>query len=537
MPRTTLLLPWLLPAALAAAAPQAPAADRDPARAFFQRGEVVRAEIALGAAERERLRTKPREYVAGELRLAGVPFAKVGIKLKGAAGSFREIDDRPGFTVHLGKFGGDARFHGLKRFHLNNGVQDESRLCEWIGHDVFAAAELPAPRVAHAHVWLDGKDLGLYVLRESFDEAFLRRVFGHADGNLYDGGFCQDVDAPLEKDAGDGGDDHADLLALCEGCRGVDPTRDAQLAKLVDVPGFVDFMALESMLNHWDGYTRNMNNYRVWLPRAGRAVFLPHGMDQLLSDAANPVLDHPPAIVASAVMQQPAFRKRYRERLKALLPLFAPARLAPRVQAIAARLHAELATTDRAAASAHTDAVRDLLARIEARHQSLERQVKAPEPKPLQLAVGKPLALKAWQPAAETEHVELARKSSNVGGTLFARCTERGAEPRHGAWRQHVLLANGRYELRGTARCEDVLPPPADEHGEHGGVRLRAGDHRSEGLRGEQPWRELVCAFEVNEFQRVVELACDLRAFTGKAWFRLDTLRLVRLPDDDAQGR
>jgi hypothetical protein len=37
--------------------------------------------------------------------------------------------------------------------------------------------------------------------------------------------------------------------------------------------------------------------------------------------------------------------------------------------------------------------------------------------------------------------------------------------------------------------------------------------------------------FEVGEFQANVELACDVQGFTGKAWFRLDSLQLVRLPD------
>ncbi|MFN9704477.1 MAG: CotH kinase family protein, partial [Planctomycetota bacterium] len=332
-------------AAAPAPAQQKPAAD-DPAKAFFARQPVVRVRIDLAADQRQKLRQDGRKYATAALRLDGKEFAAVGVKLKCAAGSYQEIDERPGFTVHLGKAGGDARFFGLEKFHLNNGAQDGTRLHEWVGNGVFAAAGLPAPRVAHALVELDGKALGLYVLREAFDGEFLQRSFGGKDGNLYDGGFCQDVDQELQRDAGNGPDDRADLQRLARACQGVDARREAALQVLIDLPHFLDFLALEAMLGHWDGYSLNMNNYRLWLPTSRPAVFLPHGMDQLFGDSEASVLDHPPGLVASAVLQVPAFRKRYRERLKALLPLVAPDRLEPPVTELGATLARDVQPLD-----------------------------------------------------------------------------------------------------------------------------------------------------------------------------------------------
>jgi len=520
--RFSCLLPALLLPAAASLAQDKPAAD--PARAFFARGDVVTVRIRLAEEARTSLRQNAREYAAASLRIDDTEFPAVSVKLKGAAGSFRELDDRPGFTVHLGKAGGTQRFHGLQRFHLNNGVQDDTRLCEWIGHDVFTAAGLPAPRVAHARVWLDDRDLGLYVLRESFDRQFLERAFGSVAGNLYDGGFCHDVDEKLEKDAGDGPDDHSDLQRLHDLCAGVGRDSERELAAAIDVPAFVDFVVLERMLGHWDGYSVTRNNFRLWLPSEGGARFLPHGMDQLLGDAEADVLDHPPAIVASAVLQQPAFRKRYRERLKALLPAFSPARLVPRLQRVAAKLQ-EALREDGPAARAHADAVRGLIDRIRSRHDALVRQSKAPEPKPLQLAAGKTHALKTWHPAAETPAVELARKSFQGATALLVQCEGKDTAMRHGLWRTHLLLARGRYTLRAVARCQDIVA------GEGGGVFLQVGDATSERLGGDRNWQALACEFEVGEFQRTVEFSCQLHAAAGTAWFRSDSLVLERRPD------
>ena len=54
-------------------------------------------------------------------------------------------------------------FHGLRKFHLNNAVQDGSFLHELISGEIFRAGVVAATRVAHARVWLNDRELGLYV--------------------------------------------------------------------------------------------------------------------------------------------------------------------------------------------------------------------------------------------------------------------------------------------------------------------------------------------------------------------------------------
>jgi hypothetical protein len=505
----------------------------DPARDFFRRGEVLRIALSLEPAAAASLRERPREYVQASATIDGKQsWASFGVKLKGAAGSFRQLDERPGFTVHLGKFGGKDRLHGLKRFHLNNGVQDDSRFCEWLGHEIFTAAGRPAPRVAHAHVWLNGRDLGLYVLRESYDTQFLQRVFGSTAGNLYDGGFCQEIDQDLEKDSGDGPDDHSDLRRLHDLCRDFDRERPTRFEQAIDIEALIDFCALEAMLGHWDGYSLNRNNYRLWLPKPpGRAMFLPHGMDQLFGDAEASILRHPPAIAASALMQHAAWRKRYRQRLEQLLPLFQPDRLLPKLRPLAQKLQRELASTDRNAAAEYEAAVQDLIQRLEARYQNLKEQVKAPEPKPLAFPGNRPVAQKTWHPAAETDHLDLQKRAYQGVTSLWIGSRERGQEPLRGSFRTTVLLAKGRYRLLATARCEGVEGPAATEDGPSGGVRLAVGDARSERLFGNQGWTALRCEFDVGAFQEDIELRLEFVAHRGKAWFRSDSLLLERLPD------
>src|SRR6516162_1149275 len=125
--------PFLLSAllsGLAAFAPvpvqaQNPAAESDE---LFKSDKVLNLEIELGKKELEALRREPRKYVPATLKEGERVFANIGIHLKGAAGSFRGIDDKPGLTLNMNKFKEDKLFYGMDKFHLANSVQDPSYL-------------------------------------------------------------------------------------------------------------------------------------------------------------------------------------------------------------------------------------------------------------------------------------------------------------------------------------------------------------------------------------------------------------------------
>ena len=119
----------------------------------------------------------------------GTAYQAVGVHLKGAAGSFRNVDDKPALTLNFDRFVEHQRFHGLDKIHLNNSVQDPAWMTEIVCGDLFLAAGVPTARATHAVVDLAGRPRGLYVLKEGYNRTFLKRYFQNPNGNLYDGGF------------------------------------------------------------------------------------------------------------------------------------------------------------------------------------------------------------------------------------------------------------------------------------------------------------------------------------------------------------
>src|SRR4051794_20167680 len=89
----------LLPrAARASAATPADASDR-----FFA-GAIRRFEITLEEADLKSLRQKERQYVRATVADGEKTHKGVGLHLKGAAGSFRGLDDKPALTLNFDKF-------------------------------------------------------------------------------------------------------------------------------------------------------------------------------------------------------------------------------------------------------------------------------------------------------------------------------------------------------------------------------------------------------------------------------------------------
>jgi spore coat protein H len=171
---------------------------------FFKSPNVSRLTIETTDEELQELKKDSRKYVRATVREGDVIYHDVGIHLKGAAGSFRELGDRPSLTLNFDKFTDGRNFHGLDKIHLNNSVQDPSYLTDILCAEMFLAAGVPATRGAHARVELNGRDLGLYVLKEGFDKTFLRRHFKNVSGNLYESGFMNDITEQLHKNSGDG---------------------------------------------------------------------------------------------------------------------------------------------------------------------------------------------------------------------------------------------------------------------------------------------------------------------------------------------
>lgn len=497
---------------------------------FFRNGPIPHVRIQITGTNLSALQRENRKYVRCTVREGDKVYENVAVHLKGAAGSFRGLDDRPALTLNFDKFHDGQDFHGLKKLHLNNSVQDPSYMTELICGELFVAAGVPATRATHAHVELNGRDLGFYVLKEGFDKAFLRRFFKNPNGNLYDGGFLREVTDDLELDSGDDVKDHSDLKALAKAAQEPDASkRMAALSKVLDIDRFITFMALEIMIWDWDGYPMKHNNYRVYHNLdTGKMVFFPHGMDQMFWEPNGPILpDNMEGLVARAVITTPEGRRMYRERMGALLTnVFKVNVITNRIDEVHARIRPVLAAISKSAARNHDSLVANLKSSIAQRASSIETQLSMPEPKPLAFDSSGKARVSGWRADVNSQAAELNKGSSeDVAEVLRIHATGSAIA----SWRSKVMLDPGRYRFEARARTKGVAGIK-DMKGEGAGIRKSGSQEpRKNHLSGDSPWTDLKYEFSVAGTQEVV-LVCELRANKGEVWFDENSLALVKLP-------
>jgi len=204
---------------------------------LFADRPIPRIAITIAEPELQKLRVQNRNYVSATVTVDDRVFKDVAVRLKGR-GSFRPLDDKPSFAVKFDEFVPRQKLFGLSKIMLNNSSQDTSLLSEYLATGLFRDAGVPAARVTHARVSLNGRPLGFYVLIDAMNKAFLKGHFKNATGNLYEG-YAKDIDQTLEHDGGPPGD-QSDLRALLAAARLPESERAAGLPQHLNDQGHMD---------------------------------------------------------------------------------------------------------------------------------------------------------------------------------------------------------------------------------------------------------------------------------------------------------
>jgi hypothetical protein len=282
----------------------------DPAGRLFEPGRVIEVSIDIAPADWDALRRQTRNWwdiVAAEGgRCMVEPFPKpftwfpasvtvdgevredVAVRKKGFLGSLD--DERPALKIRFDYYDPEQTLLGLERLTLNNAVQDPTFVKQCIAFQVFENAGLEVPWCNYAHVIVNGRDLGLYVHVESLDRHFLRRTFEQDGGDLWEGEFSDFRSGWIETfekkgrvpDDDQTQADRSRLREVEQAVEGPGSQLRGRLEELIDFDGFMTFWATEKVLEHWDGYANQTNNFFVYDdPATDRMVFMPWGTDQI----------------------------------------------------------------------------------------------------------------------------------------------------------------------------------------------------------------------------------------------------------------
>ncbi len=427
-------------------------------------GPVLHWEVQVRRADLAKLRNSGGPWnrendpdSSATVRAGGQVWTNVAIHLKGAAGSFRPVDDLPALTLNFGKLQDGQTCGGHRKLHLNNSVQDASRLDEILASEMYLQSGLPTPRATRALVSLNGRYLGIYVLKGGWDKAFLKQHFGSSKGNFYDSGFLKDLDTNLERDSGEGAPDWSDLIALRQSLAVPDPAERLQrVSRHLDIDRIATLGALQILLDDWDGYLRNRNNYRVYhVPASDRLVLMPHGMDQLWRSPRGSFSPPLSSLLGQRLFSIPAMADRLTHRMRELTNtvfrpqfvdgVFSNAQSRLRERLVLEGREAELPPVQRAVDSTLQRTRQRMAAFVSQRYQP---------PQPGEFDSNDRMRLTDWS-SSSPEQEGYATRIEAAEGTSVFRITASADEGRT-SLQKRILLAPGLYQWEARVRTRSV---------------------------------------------------------------------------------
>ncbi len=128
------------------------------------------------------------EYSVCSVLIDGEAVKNVGIRAKGNTSltTVASMDsDRYSFKIEFDQYDSGKSYHGLDKLCLNNIIQDNTYMKDYLTYQMMGAFGVNAPLCSYAYITVNGEDWGLYLAVEAIEEAFLQRNYGSDYGELY----------------------------------------------------------------------------------------------------------------------------------------------------------------------------------------------------------------------------------------------------------------------------------------------------------------------------------------------------------------
>jgi len=299
-----LIVLWCLPAATVRASTQDD---------FFNDASIQDVHLNLNAKDWEQLKEYDDEntYYPADLTWNGITVRNVGIRSRGK-GTRNGI--KPGLRVDLNRYISNQLFLGLKALVLDNAYSDSTLVRESVTMKMFARMNLPAPREAHARLFVNNEYAGAYVIVEEIDDTFIARVFGPSEGAVENGGYLFEYEHIADYNFEYLGPDlrayagmfrpqthETDALVTLydpieELVRTINDASDADFAAAVgqylDLHEFMQYLAIETFMGEFDGLVglNAVNNFYLYRFRSdNRSQLIPWDKDAALQGVDIPV--------------------------------------------------------------------------------------------------------------------------------------------------------------------------------------------------------------------------------------------------------
>jgi spore coat protein H len=307
---------------------------------FFNDNTVKEVRLRVNRLDWAALKAHPElnTYYPADVAWNGIVVRNAGVRSRGN-GTRNGV--KPGLRIDINRYVANQQFVGLNAFILDNAYTDASHVRESVAMKLFARLQVPAPREAHARLYVNDQYVGAYVIVEEINRTFISRVFGEREANVEAGGYLfeyhyrypygfeylgpglepyAEIFEPQTRDT----DSVANIYGPVEEMiRAVNesPADDfaGSVGRYLDLDLLMKYLAVESFLDETDGLTGDWaaNNFYLYRFRqSDRAQFIPWDKDHTFQNVTTPVTGRlSRGVLVPRALAVPEFRQKYLEAL------------------------------------------------------------------------------------------------------------------------------------------------------------------------------------------------------------------------------
>lgn len=129
-----------------------------------------------------------KEYIPCTVVIDGEAVENVGLRAKGNSSMQRVTQTRNGrysLKIEFDHYVDGQLYYGLDKLALNNLVQDDSGMRDYLTYRMMEEFGVAAPLCSYIYMTVNGEDWGLFLAVEGIEDAFLQRNYGLDHGELY----------------------------------------------------------------------------------------------------------------------------------------------------------------------------------------------------------------------------------------------------------------------------------------------------------------------------------------------------------------
>ena len=129
-----------------------------------------------------------KQYIPCTVVIDGESVDNVGLRAKGNSSMQRVTqtgNGRYSLKIEFDQYISGQTYHGLDKLALNNLVQDDSAMKDYLAYRMMGEFGVAAPLCSYIWITVNGEDWGLFLAVEAIEDSFLQRNFGLSYGELY----------------------------------------------------------------------------------------------------------------------------------------------------------------------------------------------------------------------------------------------------------------------------------------------------------------------------------------------------------------